>query len=95
MYESISNKLNLVKESNEFYNLALEDKLDKNSISKVDAIKQLFIMLKCNSTNANLEKLNGTTKFSSRVGRLSGVNVSTATIINKSITGLKERKYEF
>ena len=95
LYESISNKLNLVKESNEFYYLTLEDKADKNSISKVDVIKQLFIMLKCNSTNANLEKLNGTTKFSSRVGRLSGVNVTTATIINKSITGLKERKYEF
>ena len=52
-------------------------------------------MLKCNPTNANLEKLNKTVKFNNRVGRINGVNVITATIVNKSITGLKERKYEF
>lgn len=98
LYNSIYEKLNLVKESNEFNNLPLEisnDEARKGSISKALIIKQLFIMLKCNPTNANLEKLNKTVKFNNRVGRINGVNVITATIVNKSITGLKERKYEF
>jgi len=66
----------------------------KGNISKVIIIKRLFTMLKCNSSNANLEKLK-TLKFGERVGRISGKNITSATIINKSVTGLKVRKYEF
>ena len=98
LYNSIYNKLKMVKEADEFYNLPLDttyEELRKGTISKVSIIKQLFIMLKCNSTNASLEKLNKTVKFNDRVGRISNVNVTNATIINKSVTGLKERRYEF
>lgn len=97
LYESISDKLILVKESDEFYNLPLEidyEDSKKGNISKVIIIKRLFTMLKCNSTNANLEKLK-TLKFGKRVGRISGKNITSATIINKSVTGLKVKKYEF
>ena len=98
LYNSIYEKLNLIKNSNEFNSLPLEisnEEARKGSISKTIIIKQLFIMLKCNSKNANLEKLNETVKFNNRVGRISGVNIASATIINRSVTGLKEIKYEF
>ncbi len=98
LYNSIYEKLNLVKNSKEFANLPLEisnEEARKGNISKTIIINQLFIMLKCNPTNVNLERLNKTVKFNNRVGRTSSVNITSATIINKSVTGLKERKYEF
>lgn len=99
VYNGITEKLLLIKQNKKFDELQLEiSEEDKENISKIYVIKELFKMLKCNSTNANLEKLKITSNdklFGNRVGRQSGVNVSTGTIINKSVTGLKENKYEF
>lgn len=98
LYENIYQKLLLVVESNEFENLPFVINLENeknNDLSKVIVIKEIFKLLKANSTNANLEKLNKTVKFSDRVGRINGVNIQNAIIVNKSVTGLKERRYEF
>ena len=98
LYDKIAENLFLVKDSGEFFNLPFDISIEeerKGLISKVFVLNQLFILLKCNSTNANLSKLDKTIKFSDRVGRIAGKNVKTGTIITKSVTGLKERRYEF
>ena len=51
--------------------------------------------MKCDSSNADLELLSKTEKFSDRIGRKSGVNINHATLIAQSVAGLKERTYEF
>ena len=48
-------------------------------------------MLHCNSVNANLKEFG----LGDRMGRLSGCNVTEGTLIHKSVTGIKEQKYEF
>ena len=64
---------------------------DINIIDKKTLINELLILYKCDSKNANLS----TFKLDSRIGRLSGNNINKGILINKSITGLKESKYEF
>lgn len=66
-------------------NLSFED--------KEKTLKELFNLLKCNSKRANLKFLNS--KASSDFGRKNNRIISNATIIYKSPTGLKEKKYEF
>jgi len=98
LYDSFYQKLLLVLDSKEFEELPLNisAKEEKNKmISKVIVIKEIFKLLKYNSSNSNLVNLNKTTKFSDRIGRISGANVNHAIIINKSVTGLRIRKYEF
>ncbi len=98
LYDKIAKNLSLVQDSGEFYNLPFEVSIDeerKGLISKTIILNQLFVLLKCNSKNANLSKLSKTIKFSDRVGRLEKINVKTGTIITKSVTGLKVRRYEF
>ncbi len=85
-------KLAKVREAREFYNLTL---YDENDICKKEVIIQLFKMLKADSGNANLEKLNKTCKFGNRVGRKSSKNINKGIIYSKSVTGLKEDRYEF
>lgn len=57
----------------------------------VRIINQILIIYKCNSIHANLKEFN----LSDRIGRLSGKNITNGTIIYKSITGIKELRYEF
>ena len=87
----------MVNESGEFENLIFEnsDKNNNQDISKIEVILELFKMLKCNVVNANLNKLNKTTQFGDRVGRKNSINIKSGTLIYKSPTGLKEKKYEF
>ena len=54
-------------------------------------IKQLLIVYKCSSENANLKEFG----LKDRIGRLTGKVISEGTIIYKSITGIREKKYEF
>ena len=61
--------------------------------TKENIIKQLFNLLRFNSTNANFKFLNQ--KYSSAFGKKHGRTVEYATIISKSITGIRESKYEF
>ena len=97
LFSSEYMKLNMVNESGEFENLIFEnnDKNNNQDISKIEVILELFKMLKCNSVNANLKKLNKTTQFGDRVGRKNSINIKSGTLIYKSPTGLKEKKYEF
>ena len=100
LYESELERLKEVNTSGEFNNLQLinldkKDKSKDNEITKVEVIKEIFKMLKCNSVNANLKKLNKTIKFSDRVGRKNSITIKKGTLIYKSPTGLKEKKYEF
>ena len=72
----------------------IENVIDVNSltydeISKV--IKQLFILYQCNSSNANLKDFG----LSDRIGRLSGKTITEGTLINTSVSGIKERRNEF
>lgn len=53
--------------------------------------KELFKMLHCNSVNANLSEFG----LGDRIGRLSGYNITDGIIISKSVTGIRESKYEF
>ena len=48
-------------------------------------------MYHCNSVNANLTEFG----LGDRIGRMSGNNITSGTIISKSVTGIWESKYEF
>lgn len=66
-----------------------------NNISTEDKEKvllELFKLLKFNNDSANLKILDSQ---SSSFGRKHDKTISSATVINKSVTGLKERRYEF
>lgn len=54
-------------------------------------IKQLLIVYKCTSENANLKEFG----LKDRIGRLTGKVISEGAIIYKSTTGIREKKYEF
>ena len=61
--------------------------------TKENIIKQLFNLLKFNSTNANFKFLNQ--KYSSAFGKKNHRIIEHATIISKSVTGIRESRYEF
>lgn len=65
------------------------DNLDNDQIIKV--IREIFTLYKCNSVNANLKEFG----LGDRIGRLCISTITSGTIINKSVTGIKESKYEF
>lgn len=72
----------------------IEDKIKVDELS-IDNLEKIIIELlklyHCNSVNADLSKYG----LGNRIGRLSGINITNGTIINKSCTGIKGRKYEF
>lgn len=65
------------------------EKLAQNEIEQI--IVEIVKMYSCSSLNANLSAFG----LGDRMGRLSGYNVDSGIIINKSVTGLRTRKYEF
>ena len=72
----------------------IQNKLDLDSLDISDyrkIIRELLTIYHCNSKNGNLKDYG----LGDRIGRLSGFNISTGTIITKSVTGIWERKYEF
>lgn len=83
--------LNLLPELKKYINT---DFLNNTSIeNKEKILLELFKLLKFNSSCANLKLLDN--QASSYFGKKNDRIISNATVINKSITGLKERKYEF
>lgn len=54
-------------------------------------IKQLLIIYHCNSSNGNLKEFN----LSDRIGRLSGNNITEPIFIFTSVTGLKQKVFDF
>ena len=83
LYPLFSKEMEKIKNSLVFDDLEIEEK------SKV--IKELMNLYHCNSVNANLSNFG----LGNRIGRLSGNNITEGTIIFKSITGIREKKYEF
>lgn len=83
LYPLFANDLAKIKEKLLFEDLELE--------KKKKIIKELFKMLHCNSTNANLSEFG----LGDRMGRLSGNNITVGIIISKSVTGIRESRYEF
>ena len=74
--------------------LKIKKKLNDSNLTLEDNKKIIIELLKlfhCNSVNANLSSYG----LGDRIGRLSGNNITTGTIINKSVTGIKEISYEF
>ena len=72
----------------------ITNKINFNNLQlnqKKKVIKELFKMYHCNSINANLSEFG----IGDRIGRLSGNNITTGTIISKSVTGIRENRYEF
>lgn len=82
---------NLLEELNSYLN---ENTIDNYDIAtKEKTLLELFKLLKFNSTCANLKHLNS--KASIAFGKKNNRVIEHAMIINKSVTGLKERRYEF
>lgn len=82
---------NLLPELKNYINI---DSLNNISIEdKEKVLLELFKLLKFNSFCADLKILDS--KASSAFGKKNGRIISNAIVINKSVTGLKERRYEF
>ena len=83
LFPLFNKDLDKIKNKVNFGNLVLDQQ------KKI--IKELFKMLHCNSINANLSEFG----LGDRMGRLSGYNITDGIIISKSVTGIRESKYEF
>lgn len=82
---------NLLPELREYIN---DNSLQNMNIeTKEKVLQELFKLLKCNSSCANLKFLN--TKASTFFGKKNGRIISNAIIIKRSPAGLKESRYEF
>ena len=83
LFPLFTKELDKIRNKVNFENLALAQQ------KKI--IQELFKMLHCNSVNANLSEFG----LGDRIGRLSGYNITDGIIISKSVTGIRESKYEF
>ena len=82
---------NLIDDLKEMIDYKKDENFDIET--KENIIKQLFNLLRFNSTNANFKFLNQ--KYSSVFGRKHNKTIEHATIISKSVTGIRESRYEF
>lgn len=82
-YPLFKNEINKIEEK------IILEKMDYNQLSKL--IIELLKIYHCNSVNGNLKEFG----LAERIGRLSDKNIDKGIIISKSITGIKESKYEF
>ena len=72
----------------------IEEKINLDNCTFEELSKIIIEILKmyhCNSTNGNLKEF----ELGDRIGRLKGINIDSTNFKFKSITGLKEREYEF
>lgn len=83
LFPLFNKELDKIKNKVNFEDLALDQQ------KKIT--KELFKMLHCNSVNANLSEFG----LGDRMGRLSGYNITDGIIISKSVTGIRESRYEF
>ena len=75
-------------------NIFKTDDLDSLTMEEKEIIiREMFHMLKANSLTANLKLLKP--NYNDRFGRKNHQNISHATIINKSVTGIYEVRNEF
>ena len=85
LYNNLVNDLKIMVNYDKYDGLSMEE--------KENVIKQLLGLLKFNSTTANFKFLNQ--KYSSELGRKKSRVIDHATIISKSVTGIREAKYDF
>lgn len=98
--------INANKFINHLYNCKKDYPLFEKEVSKIQnniniekcsfdelkiIVQQLLIIYHCNSKKGNLSSFG----LSDRIGRLSGNNIGSGCLNFKSLTGLKENKYEF
>ena len=80
---------NLLEEMRQMFKINQKEEL--NIEDKEKAILEMFKLLKCNSASANLKSLGESSFFGRKHSRI----INHAIIINKSITGLWKKYYEF
>lgn len=85
LYDNLVEELKTIVNYKNYSKFSLEE--------KENIIKQLLNLLKCNSTNANFKFLNS--NYSSAFGKKNNRIIEHATIISKSVTGIRENRYEF
>ena len=85
LYPLFENEINLIEEvvKSNILTFNLEE------LGKV--IKELLVIYNCTSENGNLSQF----ELKDRIGRLSGKALTEGKITYKSITGIKEKTYEF
>lgn len=83
LFPLFNKEIDKIRNEFNFENLSLDDQ------KKI--INELFKMYHCNSTNANLTEFG----LGDRIGRLSGNNIISGVVISKSVTGIRESRYEF
>lgn len=83
LFPLFNKEIDKIRNEFNFGNLSLDDQ------KKI--INELFKMYHCNSTNANLTEFG----LGDRIGRLSGNNITSGVVISKSVTGIRESRYEF
>ena len=82
---------NLIKDLKEIINY--KNYANFSIEEKENIIKQLFNLLKFNSRNANFKFLNQ--RYSSAFGKKNDRTIEHAKVISKSVTGIRESRYEF
>ena len=82
---------NLVEKMKEMFLPVLEENREMEIYEEL--VIELLHLLKCNSVNANLKFLDNS--YSSAFGKKHRRIIESATVIHKSVTGLRSRKYEF
>ena len=83
MFPFFNKEIDKIRNKFDFKSLSLEQQ------KKI--IKELFKMYHCSSDTANLSEFG----LGDRMGRLSGNNITRGIIISKSVTGIRESRYEF
>ena len=83
MFPLFNKEIDKIRNNFDFKSLSLEQQ------KKI--IKELFKMYHCSSDTANLSEFG----LGDRMGRLSGNNITRGIIISKSVTGIRESRYEF
>ena len=85
LFKNLVNDLKNIVKYEAYASLSIEE--------KENIIKQILNLLNCKSDNANFKFLNE--KYSSAFGKKNCRMIEHAVIISKSITGIREKQYEF
>lgn len=85
LYPLFENEINLIEE------VVKSNILTFNLEELEKVIKELLVIYNCTSENGNLSQF----ELKDRIGRLSGKALTEGKITYKSITGIKEKTYEF
>lgn len=78
--------------ANEISKIESAINLDEITVDKLPTIIiELLKIYHCDSVNGNLKELG----LGDRIGRLSGKNIDSGIVVATSITGIRNKEYEF